>query len=119
MIPFTVRQKYRVTPSQFVLLNTVPQQAVKRNLSIVSEADTDFTIDSVDSEKGLVKVTSQEKIAKGYRLGVEITPPVQAEGGPSVYRDVLHVHVGPHVVAVDVRGIYAASRPQAQAGEVQ
>lgn len=119
MIPFTVRQPYRVTPSQFILLNTVPQQAVTRSLSIVSEVDADFTIDSIDSEKDLIQVTSQEKITKGYRLGVKITPPVRAEGGPSVYRDVLHVHVGSHVIAVDVRGIYAAARPQAQAGEVQ
>jgi hypothetical protein len=118
MIPFTVRQKYRAVPSQFVLLNTVPQQAVERNLSIVSEVDTDFTIDSIDSERNLIKVTSQEKITKGYRLGVVITPPaVRGEGGSSVYRDVLLVHVGPHVVTVDVRGIYARPLAQSAAAE--
>jgi hypothetical protein len=118
MIPFTVRQKYRAVPSQFVLLNTVPQQAVARSLSIVSEVDADFTIDSIDSERDLIKVTSQEKIAKGYRLGLVITPPpARGEGGSSVYRDVLHVHVGPHVVAVDVRGIYAHQPAQSAAAQ--
>jgi hypothetical protein len=118
MIPFTVQQVYRAVPSQFILLNTVPQQAVTRDLSILCERGTDFTIDSIDSEKDLIRVTSQEKIAKGYRLGVVITPPAMgAEGGSSVYRDVLHVHVGRHVVAVDVRGIYAGRPAQGVARE--
>ncbi len=117
LVPFRVQQEYRALPSQLVLFNTVPGQATKRGVSILSDVHADFTIDAIESEKDFVKVTAQEKVANGYRLVVEITPP-SPEDKQSIATDVLHVRMGQHDLAVSVRMMYRGTlaRQRAAAG---
>lgn len=107
LIPFTAVTKYRAIPSHIYLLDAVPKQPVTRNLSVVSELDPDFEIESIETETGFVKVVKRQKTANGYSLELEITPPPR-KGELRVYTDRLHVHVGRHDVAVNVRAIYSS-----------
>ncbi len=118
LIPFTVLAKYRAVPSQIYLFNAVPQEPVIRTLSVVSESDPDFEIDSAEAEKDLVKVVKQERTTNGYRLDVEITPPAR-EGEQRVYTDKLHLHVGQHDVAVNVRTVFPEEYAQGEGAQGQ
>jgi hypothetical protein len=113
LIPFTVLQKYRAIPSQIYLLNAVPQESVIRTLSVVSESDPDFEIESTEVETGFVKVVKQARTANGYRLDLEITPPAR-EGERRTYTDRLHLHVGQHDLAIRVRAVYPAEYARAE-----
>ena len=115
-IPFRVEQKHRVVPSELVVFNAIPGEAVKRAFSIVSKSDPDSEIDSVESEKGLIHVVSRKKIPSGHRLDVEITPPPPS-GKQLVYTDVLHMRVGRHHVTVNVRMVYAGRVAQGTVAE--
>jgi hypothetical protein len=116
LIPFTVVTKYRVLPSHIYLFDAVPEKPVTRNLSVVSELDPDFEIESIETETGFVKVVNRQKTATGYGLELEITPPPR-KGELRVYTDRLHVHVGGHDVAVNVRAVYPEE--PAQGNEAQ
>jgi hypothetical protein len=111
LIPFTVVTKYRAIPSQIYLFDAVPEQPVTRNLSVLSELDPEFEIESIETETGFVKVVNRQKTANGYALELEITPPPR-KGELRVYADRLHVHVGRHDVAVNVRAVYPAEPAQ-------
>ena len=113
LIPFTVLRKYRAIPSQIYLFNAVPQESVLRTLSVASESDPDFEIESTEVETGFVKIVKQARMANGYRLDLEITPPAR-EGERRVYTDRLHLHVGQHDVAVRVRAVYPEEYARAE-----
>jgi hypothetical protein len=70
-------------------LNPRPQEPSINKVSIVSNYDEDFEIESTSSEKGTAKVIRQRAIAGGYRLDVEITPPPPGE--THLFTDVVNV----------------------------
>lgn len=90
-IPFITKKRFKLTPSGVFLLNPLPEKPSINKVSIVSNYDEDFEIDSVSSEKGTAKVVSQKAIANGYQLYVEITPPQPDE--TQSFEDVVNVNL--------------------------
>ena len=90
-IRFTTKKRFQLKPSGVFLLNPRPQKPSINKVSIVSNYDEDFEIESTSSEKGTAKVINQRVIAGGYRLEVEITPPPPDE--TRSFEDVLNVHL--------------------------
>ena len=90
-IRFTTKQRFQLTPAGVILLNPEPQEPNINKVSIVSNYDEDFEIESTSSEKGIAKVLSQRAIAGGYKLEVEITPPPPDE--TRMFTDVVNVHL--------------------------
>jgi hypothetical protein len=88
-IPFATKQRFQLTPTGIFLLNPRPQEPSINKVSIVSNYDEDFEIESTSSEKGTAKVIRQRAIAGGYRLEVEITPPPPGE--TDLFTDVVNV----------------------------
>ena len=78
-IPFEVLPQFNVTPPSLLLFDAKPQTPVIREMWILNNYGRDFEIESVHSEKGLVKVLKQEKVDKRFKLELEITPPVSDE----------------------------------------
>ncbi len=90
-IRFTTKQRFQLTPAGVFLLNPRPKEPSINKVSIVSNYDENFEIESTSSEKGIAKVLSQRAIADGYRLEVEITPPPPDE--TRMFTDVVNVHL--------------------------
>ena len=74
-IRFTTKQRFESKPTGVFLLNPRPEEPNINKVSIVSNYDEDFEIESTSSEKGMAKVINQRAIKDGYQLYVEIIPP--------------------------------------------
>ena len=88
-LSFRTKLRFQITPHSIILFNPAPQKPVLKKLSVVSNYDEDFEIESTSSENGLVKVIGQEKTDKGYNLDVETIPPPPDETGR--FNDVLYL----------------------------
>jgi len=90
-IRFRTKQRFQLIPSGVFLLNPRPQKPNINKVSIVSNYDEEFEIESTSSENGIAKVINQQAIKSGYRLEVEITPPPPSE--TRSFEDVLNVNL--------------------------
>lgn len=106
-ISYQVVPEFQINPNAIVLRNVKAQEPQKRTVSVVNNYDRDFEIESVRSQKDTIRVVSREKADKGYKLHLEITPPVTEENG-RIFRDVFSVRVkdGPDLT-MTCRGFYA------------
>ena len=91
IIYFRTKQRFKLVPSGVTLLNPQPGEPSLNKVSIVSNYDEDFELESTSSEKGMAKVVSQRAIKGGYQLEVEITPPPRDETHP--FLDVVNVNI--------------------------
>ncbi|MFH1717701.1 MAG: DUF1573 domain-containing protein [Planctomycetota bacterium] len=90
-IQFRTKQRFQLIPSGVFLINPMPQEPNINKVSVVSNYDEYFEIESTSSENGIAKVVSQQAIAGGYRLEVEITPPAPDE--TRMFTDVVNVRL--------------------------
>jgi len=83
IVLFDVVPKYTVNPQVVLLLGPEPGKPITRNISIVNNYGKDFEIESVSSggDSLAIKVLEKQKIDKGYRLNVEMTPRVAQGSG--------------------------------------
>lgn len=89
-IRFNTKQRFELKPTGVFLLNPRPQEPNINKVSIVSNYNEEFEIESTSSEKGMAKVINQRSIKDGYRLEVEITPPPPDEE-TRMFTDVVNV----------------------------
>ncbi len=81
-IAFNVMSKFKISPPSFVIYNAEPQKPVTKYVWVFSNYGEDFEIESVSSQKNIIKVLNQEKVGKRYRFQVQITPPARSAGQP-------------------------------------
>ena len=86
-IVFTILQRFKAVPSSILLLNPRPLEPEVQKVTVTSSYGEPFEIESTASEKGYAKVLSQQAVANGYWLDVEITPP--ARGATTGFTDML------------------------------
>lgn len=107
LIPFNALAEFRASPSVISVFNVEPQKPVKRELWVLDNYDEDFEVESAFSEKGTIKVLSQDKVGRRYKFELEIMPPA-AESNPRVFTDTFIVNIkGGKKVEVICRGFYA------------
>jgi hypothetical protein len=75
---YTAKSDYETQPAIFYLQKAQVGKVESKELWVISNYDQSFEIESITSEKGSMKVASQEKQGNKYRLMVEITPPAAA-----------------------------------------
>ncbi|MHC4751484.1 MAG: DUF1573 domain-containing protein, partial [Planctomycetota bacterium] len=90
-IIFSALPRFQITPSHIILRDTESEKPIVRKISVLSNYDEDFEVESASSKKGFIKVLSQEKTSNGYQLDVEIMPPVAADA--KRFMDVLSVNI--------------------------
>lgn len=90
-IPFDVLAKFKVEPSVILLHNVSPEEANQKTIWLLNNYGEDFEVESVFSEKDLIKVLTREKVGKRYKYVVEITPP--AHTGKRMFTDVFHIKI--------------------------
>jgi len=91
-IRFITKKRFESKPTGVFLLNPRPEEPNINKVSIVSNYDEEFEIESTSSEKGLAKVISQRAIKDGYRLEIEITPPAP-DDKTRMFTDVVNVNL--------------------------
>lgn len=104
-LPYEVLPEFKATPPMVHLFGVKPQEAVTREISVVSGYGEEFEIESTSSRNGNIKVLNQEKAGQGYKFTVQVTPPVIS--GVSFFSDIFYVNIkGKDKLAIDCRGFY-------------
>lgn len=91
-IPFRMMPQFRIMPGSIVLVNPTPLQPEVEYITITNNYDEQFEIETASSEKGLAKALGKRAIPNGYRLRVEVTPPVR-DAATNAFADILTVQV--------------------------
>jgi hypothetical protein len=128
---YDVLPEFTVSPPQIMLFNLKPGQTVRREIWVLGNYEEDFEIESVSSQKGLIKLVESKKV-KGtrpvmmgsavadsdeqnkrivtrYQLQIDVTPP-PAESSRVVLSDILEVKIkGGDTVPVQCRGFYSGN----------
>lgn len=113
-IPYSALSRFKISPPMLYVLNTEPGKPVKRDLWVLNNYGETFEIESVVSKEGLIKVTSEQKISKGYQYKVEITPP-SVVGNTRAFSDVLYVQIkGGEKLDIRCTGTYSPKVFQGQ-----
>lgn len=106
-IRFSVLPRFKISPQLLLIRNAEPQKAVTKQLSITSNYDEHFEIESTSSKNNLVSLSNQEKVNNHYKLELEITPPPIPEGKERFFTDVFHVNIkGGKKLSISCRGSY-------------
>jgi hypothetical protein len=115
-LPFDVVPEFTVNPSTVTLLGLKTGQFVRRKILILSHYHDDFDIESVSSEKNIVKLISSTKLKEpaagssnevssartGYQIIIEVTPPPG-----KTLSDTLEVKIaGGRTLTIPCRGFY-------------
>jgi len=107
-IPYSTLSRFKTTPPSIIVLRAEPQKPIKRKVWILNNYNEDFEVESASSEKGIIKVLSQEEIRGGYQFELEITPPA-VEGKSRLFTDVFFVNIkGGDKVLISCRGFYSS-----------
>jgi len=92
-IPFTVLPEFSAEPAMINIYRAEPGKPVNREIWVLNNYSQDFEIESVSSDKGYVKVLSQEKVGKRYKIELQITPPPVSSKRLSIFRDTVTVKI--------------------------
>jgi hypothetical protein len=103
---YDVLREFTINPPTIMLFNLKANQAIRREIWVLSNYQDEFEVESVTSQKGGVKLLEQKKVGNRYQLKVEATVPAP-ESERSVWSDVLEVKIkGGDTLAIPFRGFY-------------
>lgn len=91
-IPFKILQRFKIEPPSITVFDAKAGKSETREVWIVNNYNEVFEIESTSSERGAMKVISQETKDNHCKLELEITPPT-VEGAEKVFTDVLFVNI--------------------------
>ena len=121
---YDLRKRYAFAPKRFLVLNADQRKKQIRRLDILDNyadssrlktdgQDSMFTIDSVRCEKGSSVLKSTKKLADGYQLAFEVTPP--DPGGQRLFQDLITIVLSTgDELQLPVNGIYSPAALSAE-----
>lgn len=89
-IIFETMAEFKTDPRVVYVREAEVEKPVIKKISVLSNYNEDFEIESTSSKKGIVKVLTQKKIILGYEFELQITPPA-SESKKRVFTDVFYV----------------------------
>ncbi|MCE5340611.1 MAG: DUF1573 domain-containing protein [Planctomycetaceae bacterium] len=99
-------KEFEASPSVIILRNAEVGDIQKRSIFLTSNYNQPITIDSIKSDKGIVKVINQVQTENRFQFDVEIAPPAK-EGQLRVFSDTLHIKIkGKDEINIPCRGFY-------------
>jgi len=105
-IPFDALPRFKLDPPSIVVWNVEPEKPVKKVVWLLNNYGEDFEVESVSSDKDIIKLSSQDKVGKRYKFELEITPP--ADKSIKRFTDVFRINVkGGAKLSVDCSGFFA------------
>ena len=109
-VKWSCLREFETTPSVIILRNAVVGEVQKRIIYLTSNYNKPIEIESVTTDKSIVKVTNQQQTENRFQFDVDITPPAK-ESRLRVFSDVLHIKVkGKEEITIPCRGFYKAGQ---------
>lgn len=106
-VGFDTLAEFKVNPRVVYVRDAEPQKSVKKKVSVLSNYNEDFEVESTSSKKGTVKVLTHKKINNGYEFELQITPPAP-EAKRRVFTDMFSVKIkGGQELKVTCYGVYS------------
>ena len=104
---FEATAVYTLNPPMIMILNAKQGTPITREVYVLNNYKEPFEIESVSSQKGIVKLVSQEKQDNGYKLVVAVTPPVSAKTKIKIFSDTIFVNIkGGEKLEINCRGFF-------------
>ncbi len=105
-INFEAAPVYSLNPPMIMILNAKPETTVSREVWVLNNYKEPFEIESVTSQKGMVKLVSKELQENGYKLVVDITPPL-SKSKIRIFSDTIFINIkGGEKLEINCRGFY-------------
>ncbi len=105
-LPYDVLAEFTVSPPNIMMFGLKAEKSVERDIWILNNYQEDFEIESVTSQKGLIKLVEKTKKDNRYQLRIEVTPP-RREGGSTLVSDMLQVKIkNGQTLPIPFRGFY-------------
>ncbi len=109
-VQYSSLKEFDTSPSVIIIRNAVVGEIQKRTIYLTSNYNQPIEIESISSDKGIIKVVSQEQTENQYKLVAEIAPPLQ-EGQLRVFSDTLHIKLkDKEPFDVSCRGFYKTDK---------
>jgi hypothetical protein len=109
-IPYSCLKELEASPSVIIIRNAVVGEIQKRTIYLTSNYNQPIEIESISSDKGIIKVIGQEKTENRFKFDVEIAPPLQ-DGKSRVFSDTLHIKIkDKEQLDVSCRGFYKTDK---------
>lgn len=103
---YDTQPEFTVSPPNVLLFGLKAGRAIQQSISILSNRQGDFEIESVSSQKGTAKLLEYTKVPNGCQLRVEVTPPTPESQNTSL-SDTLQVKIkNGQVLSIPFRGFY-------------
>lgn len=105
-LTYDVLPEFTVSPPNIMMFGLKPEKSVERDIWILNNYQEDFEIESVASQKGIIKLAGKTKAENRYQLRIAVTPP-RREGGSTLVSDMLNVKIKDgQMLPIPFRGFY-------------
>ena len=109
-VQYNCLKEFETSPSVIIIRNAVVGEIQKRTVYLTSNYNQPIEIESISSDKGIIKVIDQEKTENRYKLVTEIAPPLQ-DGRSPVFSDTMHIKLkGKELINISCRGFYKTDK---------
>jgi len=105
-VPFDVLPEFTVNPAYIMVWDLKSGQTLERDIQILGNYQSDFEIESVSSQKGMVTLLDKKKVDNRYELRIQIKTPERTDNA-AMTTDVVEVKIkGGETVSIPFRGVY-------------
>jgi len=105
-VMFDTLPEFEISTPTIMMFGLKAGQPVQREFSIVGNYEENFEVESVSSEKGLVRLVGKAKIRNTCQLRIEVTPPERQQDSP-VVSDMLEIKLNRgRTLTIPFRGFY-------------
>lgn len=105
-VPFDVLPEYTINPAQLMVWSLRAGQPIEQEVQIRGNYQSDFEVESVSSQKGMITLLSKTRTDEYYQLRIQIKAPPR-EGENAMATDMLEVKIKDgETVSIPFRGIY-------------
>jgi len=105
-VAFNCLKEFDASPAVMIIRDAAVGRVENRTIYLTSNYNQPIELESITSDKGIVKVTSQEQTENRFKIDVQLTPPPK-EGASRTFSDALHIKIkNKEQIDVPCRGFY-------------
>lgn len=105
-LQYNCLKEFEASPTVIIIRDANVGQPQSRTVYLTSNYNEPIEIEPVTSEKGYIKVVSQEKTENRFKIDIQIIPPPK-QGESRVFSDILHIKIkNKEEITIQCRGFY-------------
>ncbi len=105
-VGYNCLREFDASPTVIIIRDAVAGEVQKRTIYLTSNYNQPIELESIVSDKGIIKVVNQVQTANRFKIDVDIIPPPR-EGKLRIFSDTLHIKIkGKGSIDVPCRGFY-------------